>query len=147
MLGTRERKPGNASPLVGCLGGSKTDLPVLEKTAEVLTHLGVPSELLVLSAHRTPDRLFQYAEQAADRGIEVIVAGAGGAAALPGVVAAKTHLPVIGVPIPTEHVRGLDSLLSMVQMPRGVPVATVAIGGGRGGRPLAAPLTTRAPPA
>src|SRR5438034_4500939 len=127
MPGSRERKPGNASPLVGILGGSKTDLPVLEKTAEVLTHLGVPSELLVLSAHRTPDRLFQYAEQAADRGIEVIVAGAGGAAALPGVVAAKTHLPVIGVPIPTEHLRGLDSLLSMVQMPRGMPVATVAI--------------------
>ena len=146
MPGSRERKPGNASPLVGILGGSKTDLPVLEKTAEVLTHLGVPSELLVLSAHRTPDRLFQYAEQAADRGIEVIVAGAGGAAALPGVVAAKTHLPVIGVPIPTEHLRGLDSLLSMVQMPRGVPVATVAIGGAENAGLLAAQiLAVRSP--
>src|SRR3989442_14407341 len=147
MPGSRERKPGNASPLVGILGGSKTDLPVLEKTAEVLTHLGVPSELLVLSAHRTPDRLFQYAEQAADRGIEVIVAGAGGAAALPGVVAAKTHLPVIGVPIPTEHLRGLDSLLSMVQMPRGVPVATVAIGGGGNAGMPAPPNLARSPSA
>ncbi|MGH7236224.1 MAG: 5-(carboxyamino)imidazole ribonucleotide mutase [Nitrospiraceae bacterium] len=146
MPGSRDRKPGNASPLVGILCGSKTDLPVLEKAAEVLTRLGVPSELLVLSAHRTPDHLFQYAAQAADRGIEVIVAGAGGAAALPGVVAAKTHLPVIGVPIPTEHLRGLDSLLSMVQMPRGVPVATVAIGGGENAGLLAAQiLAVRSP--
>ncbi|MGH7167170.1 MAG: 5-(carboxyamino)imidazole ribonucleotide mutase [Nitrospiraceae bacterium] len=147
MPGSRERKPGNASPLVGILCGSKTDLSVLEKTVEVLTHLGVPSELLVLSAHRTPDQLFQYAEQAADRGIEVIVAGAGGAAALPGVVAAKTHLPVIGVPIPTEHLRGLDSLLSMVQMPRGVPVATVAIGGAENAGLLAAQILAVRDPA
>jgi len=129
-----------ASPLVGVLGGSKSDFPVLEKTVAVLTHLGVPSELVVLSAHRTPDRLFQYAEQAAERGIEVIVAGAGGAAALPGILAAKTHLPVIGVPIPTENLRGLDSLLSIVQMPRGVPVATVAIGGAENAGLLAAQI-------
>ncbi len=118
-----------ARPLVGILGGSKSDFPILEKAAAVLSDLEVPHELLVVSAHRTPDRLFAYAEQAAVRGIEVIIAGAGGAAHLPGMLAAKTHLPVIGVPIPTEHLRGLDSLLSIVQMPRGIPVATVAIGG------------------
>lgn len=116
-------------PLVGVLGGSRSDFPVLEKAAATLARLGVPSELLVVSAHRTPDRLFAYAEQAEARGIEVIIAGAGGAAHLPGMLAAKTHLPVIGVPIPTDHLRGLDSLLSIVQMPRGIPVATVAIGG------------------
>jgi len=95
----------------------------------ILDQLQIPYELLVVSAHRTPDRLFEYAETAAHRGIEVIIAGAGGAAHLPGMLAAKTHLPVIGVPIPTENLRGLDSLLSIVQMPRGIPVATVAIGG------------------
>lgn len=146
MAPRREAKRGSASPLVGVVGGSKTDLLVLEKAVAVLTHLGVPNELLVLSAHRAPDHLFKYAEEAADRGIEVIVAGAGGAAALPGVVAAKTHLPVIGVPIPTEHLRGLDSLLSMVQMPRGVPVATVAIGGAENAGLLAAQiLAVRSP--
>jgi 5-(carboxyamino)imidazole ribonucleotide mutase len=128
------------SPLVGVLGGSRSDFPVLEKAVAVLTHLGVPSELLVVSAHRTPDRLFAYAEAAADRGIEVIVAGAGGAAHLPGMLAAKTHLPVIGVPIPTENLRGLDSLLSIVQMPRGIPVATVAIGGAENAGLLAAQI-------
>jgi len=107
---------------------------------EILKTLGVPSELLVVSAHRTPDRLFAYAEQAADRGIEVIVAGAGGAAHLPGMLAAKTYLPVIGVPIPTENLRGLDSLLSIVQMPKGVPVATVAIGGAENAGLLAAQI-------
>ncbi len=117
------------APLVGVLGGSKSDFPVLQKAVAVLTQLGIPCELLVVSAHRTPDRLFEYAERAAMRGIEVIVAGAGGAAHLPGMLAAKTHLPVIGIPIPTESLKGLDSLLSIVQMPRGVPVATVAIGG------------------
>ena len=117
-----------AHPLVGVVGGSRTDFPILEKAVEMLKTLGVPTELLVVSAHRTPDRLFAYAEQAAERGIEVIVAGAGGAAHLPGMLAAKTHLPVIGVPIPTENLRGLDSLLSIVQMPKGIPVATVAIG-------------------
>lgn len=126
--------------MVGIIGGSKTDFPVLEKTVMILDQLGIPNELVVLSAHRTPDQLSQYVEQAAGRGIEVIVAGAGGAAALPGVVAAKTHLPVIGLPIPTENLRGLDSLLSIVQMPKGVPVATVAIGGAENAGLLAAQI-------
>ena len=116
-------------PLVGNLGGSKSDFPVLEKSGAILDELGIPYELLVVSAHRTPDRLFEYATSAHGRGIEVIIAGAGGAAHLPGMLASKTHLPVIGVPIPTENLRGLDSLLSIVQMPKGIPVATVAIGG------------------
>ncbi|MBM4124600.1 MAG: 5-(carboxyamino)imidazole ribonucleotide mutase [Nitrospira sp.] len=131
---------GRAVPLVGVLGGSKSDFPVLEKAVAVLTQLGVPSELFVVSAHRTPDRLFAYAEQAVGRGIEVIIAGAGGAAHLPGMLAAKTLLPVIGVPIPTENLRGLDSLLSIVQMPRGIPVATVAIGGAENAGLLAAQI-------
>jgi 5-(carboxyamino)imidazole ribonucleotide mutase len=130
----------NSRPLVGVVGGSRTDFPFLEKAVAMLTTLGVPSELLVVSAHRTPDRLFTYAEQAPGRGIEVIVAGAGGAAHLPGMLAAKTHLPVIGVPIPTENLRGLDSLLSIVQMPKGIPVATVAIGGGENAGLLAAQI-------
>jgi 5-(carboxyamino)imidazole ribonucleotide mutase len=113
---------------VGIVGGSRSDFPVLERAAEVLGELGVASELRVVSAHRTPDLLFRYAETAVARGLAVIIAGAGGAAHLPGMLAAKTVVPVIGVPIPTEHLRGLDSLLSIVQMPRGVPVATVAIG-------------------
>ena len=127
-------------PLVGVLGGSKSDFPILEKAVAVLAELGIPNELLVVSAHRTPDRLFAYAEQAPARGIEVIIAGAGGAAHLPGMLAAKTHLPVIGVPIPTENLRGLDSLLSIVQMPRGIPVATVAIGGADNAGLLAAQI-------
>lgn len=131
---------GRVLPLVGVLGGSKSDFPVLEKAVAMLAQLGVPSELLVVSAHRTPDRLFAYAEQAAGRGIEVIIAGAGGAAHLPGMLAAKTLLPVIGVPIPTENLRGLDSLLSIVQMPRGIPVATVAIGGAENAGLLAAQI-------
>src|SRR5579884_3720178 len=127
-------------PLVGVVGGSRTDFPFLEKTVEMLKTFGIPCELLVVSAHRTPDRLFAYAEQAPTRGIEVIVAGAGGAAHLPGMLAAKTYLPVIGVPIPTENLRGLDSLLSIVQMPKGVPVATVAIGGAENAGLLAAQI-------
>ncbi len=123
------RKVMSRRPLVGILGGSKSDLPVLEKSGAILDEIGIAYELLVVSAHRTPDRLFEYAANAADRGIAVIIAGAGGAAHLPGMLAAKTHLPVIGVPIPTETLRGLDSLLSIVQMPKGIPVATVAIGG------------------
>lgn len=115
-------------PLVGVVGGSRSDFPVLQGAMDVLAELGVAAELRVVSAHRTPDHLFRYAETAAARGIRVIVAGAGGAAHLPGMLAAKTTLPVIGVPIPTEHMGGLDSLLSIVQMPRGIPVATVAIG-------------------
>ena len=117
-----------SGPVVGIVGGSRSDFPVLERAQAVLDELGVPCELRVVSAHRTPDHLFRYAETAAGRGIRVIIAGAGGAAHLPGMLAAKTLLPVIGVPIPTEHLGGLDSLLSIVQMPRGIPVATVAIG-------------------
>jgi phosphoribosylaminoimidazole carboxylase PurE protein len=115
-------------PVVGVVGGSRSDFPILEGAVAVLDELGVASELRVVSAHRTPDHLFRYAETAAGRGLRVIVAGAGGAAHLPGMLAAKTTLPVIGVPIPTQHLGGLDSLLSIVQMPRGIPVATVAIG-------------------
>jgi 5-(carboxyamino)imidazole ribonucleotide mutase len=126
------------APLVGVVGGSRSDFPVLETAVAVLEELGVPSELRVVSAHRTPDHLFRYAESAASRGIRVIIAGAGGAAHLPGMLAAKTQLPVIGVPIPTEHLRGLDSLLSIVQMPRGIPVATVAIGNATNAALLAA---------
>ncbi len=117
-----------SGPVVGIVGGSRSDFPILERAQAVLAELGVPCELRVVSAHRTPDHLFRYAETAAGRGIRVIIAGAGGAAHLPGMLAAKTLLPVIGVPIPTEHLGGLDSLLSIVQMPRGIPVATVAIG-------------------
>lgn len=124
-----KRGEKSRKPLVGILGGSKSDFPILKKSGTILAELGIPYELLVVSAHRTPDRLFEYATSAAGRGIQVIIAGAGGAAHLPGMLAAKTHLPVIGVPIPTENLRGLDSLLSIVQMPKGIPVATVAIGG------------------
>lgn len=127
-------------PVVGVLGGSKSDFPVLEKAGAILAQLDIPYELLVVSAHRTPDRLFEYAVTAVGRGIEVIIAGAGGAAHLPGMLAAKTPLPVIGVPIPTEHLRGLDSLLSIVQMPKGIPVATVAIGGAENAGLLAAQI-------
>ncbi len=127
-------------PVVGVLGGSKSDFPILEKAGAILEELEIPYELLVVSAHRTPDRLFEYATSAPGRGIEVIIAGAGGAAHLPGMLAAKTHLPVIGVPIPTEHLRGLDSLLSIVQMPKGIPVATVAIGGAENAGLLAAQI-------
>jgi phosphoribosylaminoimidazole carboxylase PurE protein len=128
------------SPRVGVVGGSRSDFPVLEAAVEVLSELGVPAELRVVSAHRTPDHLFRYAETAAERGIRVIVAGAGGAAHLPGMLAAKTTLPVIGVPIPTQNLGGLDSLLSIVQMPRGIPVATVAIGNGLNAGLLAAAI-------
>ena len=129
-----------ARPLVGVVGGSRSDLPVLEDAVAVLAELGVPAELRVVSAHRTPDHLFHYAEEAAGRGIRVIVAGAGGAAHLPGMLAAKTTLPVIGVPIPTQHLGGMDSLLSIVQMPRGIPVATVAIGNATNAGLLAASI-------
>jgi 5-(carboxyamino)imidazole ribonucleotide mutase len=119
---------GAVGPRVGIVGGSRSDFPILMDAQAVLDRLDVPCELRVVSAHRTPDHLFRYAETAAGRGIRVIIAGAGGAAHLPGMLAAKTGLPVIGVPIPTQHLGGLDSLLSIVQMPRGIPVATVAIG-------------------
>jgi phosphoribosylaminoimidazole carboxylase PurE protein len=128
------------SPRVGIVGGSRSDFPILEKAGALLDELGIANELRVVSAHRTPDLLFRYAETAADRGIRVIVAGAGGAAHLPGMLASKTLLPVIGVPIPTQHLGGLDSLLSIVQMPRGVPVATVAIGNAENAALLAAEI-------
>jgi 5-(carboxyamino)imidazole ribonucleotide mutase len=130
----------SSAPRVGVVGGSRSDFPVLEDAVGVLTELGVPTELRVVSAHRTPDHLFRYAEEAAGRGIMVIVAGAGGAAHLPGMLAAKTTLPVIGVPIPTAHLGGIDSLLSIVQMPRGIPVATVAIGNATNAGLLAASI-------
>jgi 5-(carboxyamino)imidazole ribonucleotide mutase len=115
-------------PLVGIAMGSESDLPVMEEAAAALREFGVPFEIRVLSAHRTPDHMAEYARTAHERGIKVIIAGAGGAAHLPGMIASYTPLPVIGVPIPTQDLGGLDSLLSMVQMPNGVPVATVAIG-------------------
>ena len=127
-------------PKVGVVGGSRSDFPVLEKACAVLMELEVASEMRVVSAHRTPDHLFRYAEEAAGRGIRVIIAGAGGAAHLPGMLAAKTLLPVIGVPIPTQHLGGMDSLLSIVQMPRGIPVATVAIGNATNAGLLAAEI-------
>ncbi len=116
------------NPIVAVIMGSRTDLETMQGTADVLEELEIPHEVRIVSAHRTPDFMFEFAEQAAGRGIEVIVASAGGAAHLPGMVAAKTVLPVIGVPGNTTSLNGLDSLLSIVQMPRGVPVATVAIG-------------------
>lgn len=115
-------------PWVGVIMGGKSDYEHLAVTSELLTQLGIPHEVRVVSAHRTPDRMFEYASTAAGRGIEVIIAAAGGAAHLPGMVAAKTVLPVIGVPIPATALNGLDALLSIVQMPKGVPVATMAIG-------------------
>ena len=116
------------SALVGVIMGSKSDWSTLSHTADMLEKLGIPFEVKVVSAHRTPDLLFQYAEEAAGRGIEAIIAGAGGAAHLPGMCAAKTHLPVLGVPVQSSMLSGVDSLLSIVQMPAGVPVATLAIG-------------------
>jgi phosphoribosylaminoimidazole carboxylase PurE protein len=127
-------------PIVGIVGGSRSDFPTLEAAVALLEELGVPSELKVVSAHRTPDRLFRYAEEAAARGIRVVIAGAGGAAHLPGMMASKTSLPVIGVPIPSQHLGGLDSLLSIVQMPRGIPVATVGIGNATNAGLLAAAI-------
>ncbi len=138
---------GGDGPRVGIVGGSRSDFPVLEKAKAVLDELGVPCALRVVSAHRTPDHLFRYAETAETRGIRGIVAGAGGAAHLPGMLAAKTRLPGIGVPIPTQHLGGLDSLLSIVQMPRGIPVATVAIGNADNAALLAAAILALSDPA
>lgn len=113
---------------VGVIMGSRSDWPVMSRAAEMLDQLGVAYETKIVSAHRTPDRLYEYAKTAADRGLKVLIAGAGGAAHLPGMTAAMTRLPVIGVPVQSKALKGLDSLLSIVQMPAGVPVATVAIG-------------------
>ncbi len=127
-----------SAPLVGIAMGSDSDLPVLEPAAGALADLGIAHEVRVVSAHRTPDAMLAYGREAAGRGLRVLIAGAGGAAHLPGMLAAMTVLPVIGVPVPLRHLDGLDSLLSIVQMPRGVPVATVAIGAGRNAGLLAA---------
>ncbi|MHA6261121.1 5-(carboxyamino)imidazole ribonucleotide mutase [Sporosarcina sp. CAU 1771] len=116
------------NPKIGVIMGSKSDWETMKHTCDVLDELSVPYEKKVVSAHRTPDLMFEYAEEAQKRGIQVIVAGAGGAAHLPGMVASKTLLPVIGVPIQSKALNGMDSLLSIVQMPGGVPVATMAIG-------------------
>ncbi len=115
-------------PLVGIVMGSDSDWEVMQHAAQRLNEFGVTHESRVVSAHRTPDYLYRYAEEAGGRGLRCIIAGAGGAAHLPGMLAAKTTLPVLGVPIPTKHLQGLDSLLSIVQMPAGIPVATFAIG-------------------
>jgi len=115
-------------PLVGVVMGSDSDWPVMQAAVEVLKEFGVPHEARVVSAHRTPDLLFDYAAQAQGRGLRAIIAGAGGAAHLPGMLAAKTIVPVLGVPVTSKNLKGLDSLLSIVQMPKGVPVATFAIG-------------------
>ncbi len=116
------------TPLVGVIMGSKNDYAVMRAAVEILREFGVPHEARVVSAHRTPDRMFSYADTAATRGLRVIIAGAGGAAHLPGMVAARTVLPVLGVPIAATALQGIDSLLSIVQMPKGIPVATLAIG-------------------
>ena len=115
-------------PLVGLIMGSRSDWETLESAAQTLEHLGIPHEVRVVSAHRTPDLLFEYAGSAESRGLEVLIAGAGGAAHLPGMAASKTVLPVLGVPIESKALKGVDSLLSIVQMPAGVPVGTLAIG-------------------
>jgi len=115
-------------PLVGVIMGSKSDWETMREAETILKEFGVPHECEVVSAHRTPDRMFEYAKSAADRGVEVIIAGAGGAAHLPGMVASQTVLPVLGVPVKSRALNGLDSLLSIVQMPGGVPVGTLAIG-------------------
>ncbi|NJC14600.1 5-(carboxyamino)imidazole ribonucleotide mutase [Micromonospora profundi] len=118
-------------PTVGLIMGSDSDWPTMRAAAEVLDDFGVSYEVRVISAHRTPVTMIEYGQEAADRGLKVIIAGAGGAAALPGMVASVTPLPVIGVPVPLKHLDGMDSLLSIVQMPAGIPVATVSIGNAR----------------
>lgn len=127
-------------PLVGIIMGSDSDLPVMQQAADILGDFEVPFEMTIVSAHRTPQRMFEYARTAEERGLAVIIAGAGGAAHLPGMVAALTVLPVIGVPVKASSLDGLDSLLSIVQMPAGVPVATVAINNGKNAGLLAAQI-------
>jgi 5-(carboxyamino)imidazole ribonucleotide mutase len=127
-------------PLVGIIMGSDSDLPVMKEAAEFLDSFGIPNEVTIVSAHRTAKRMYEYAKSAKKRGIEVIIAGAGGAAHLPGMTASLTPLPVIGVPIKTKNLDGVDSLLSIAQMPPGVPVATVAINGAKNAGILAAQI-------
>jgi 5-(carboxyamino)imidazole ribonucleotide mutase len=118
----------NEKPLVGVIMGSQSDWDVMQHAVKVLKEFGIPHEASVVSAHRTPDMMFEYAETARERGLQCIIAGAGGAAHLPGMIASKTTLPVLGVPVPSRHLAGQDSLYSIVQMPKGIPVATFAIG-------------------
>ncbi len=133
-------------PLVGVIMGSDSDWPMMAAAAEALDEFDVPYEVRVVSAHRTPRDMLDYAAGAAGRGLRVIIAGAGGAAHLPGMVASLTPLPVIGVPVPLKHLDGLDSLLSIVQMPAGIPVATVAVGGARNAGLLAVRILAAADP-
>ena len=133
--------------MIGIIMGSDSDWPTMRGAAEALDEFGVPYEVGVVSAHRTPRKMLDYAEQAAGRGLKVLIAGAGGAAHLPGMVASATVLPVIGVPVPLKYLDGLDSLLSIVQMPAGVPVATVSIGGARNAGLLAVRILAAADPA
>lgn len=134
-------------PIVGLIMGSQSDWPTLKDAALVLDELEIAHEVRIVSAHRTPDRLWDYARTAAERGLRVIIAGAGGAAHLPGMVASKTTLPVVGVPVQTRALGGLDSLYSIVQMPRGYPVATMAIGGAANGGLMAAQILALSDPA
>ena len=127
-----------AQPLVGVIMGSDSDLPTMQGALDALTELGIAHEVRIVSAHRTPDVMYDYAQSAASRGLRVIIAGAGGAAHLPGMTASLTSLPVIGVPVPLAQLDGIDSLLSIVQMPEGIPVATVGIGKARNAGLLAA---------
>ncbi|MDF2545173.1 MAG: purE [Anaerosolibacter sp.] len=127
-------------PVVGIIMGSDSDLPVMKEAAEMLQQFEIPYEMTIVSAHRTPERLYTYAKEAKDRGIKVIIAGAGGAAHLPGMVASLTSLPIIGVPVKTSSLNGIDSLYSIIQMPPGVPVATVAINGAKNAGILAAQI-------
>jgi 5-(carboxyamino)imidazole ribonucleotide mutase len=137
----------SSRPVVGVVMGSDSDWPVMQAAAEILDEFGVPSEADVLSAHRMPADMLSYGPAAAGRGLKVIIAGAGGAAHLPGMLASVTPLPVIGVPVPLKHLDGLDSLLSIVQMPAGIPVATVAVGGARNAGLLAVRILAVGDPA
>src|SRR6201988_1563545 len=131
------------SPKIGIIMGSKSDLNVMQDAADVLKELGVPYEITVVSAHRTPERMFSYAKSAAGRGLKVIIAGAGGAAHLPGMIASLTHLPVVGVPVKSSNsIDGWDSILSILQMPNGIPVATVALNAAKNAGILAAQIVS-----
>ena len=136
-----------SGPQIGLIMGSDSDWPTMEAAAEAVAEFGIPFEVGVVSAHRTPQKMLDYARSAAERGVKVIIAGAGGAAHLPGMVASATPLPVIGVPVPLKYLDGMDSLLSIVQMPAGVPVATVSIGGARNAGLLAVRILAASNPA